>query len=79
MPAIVNYELCINCKACVAVCPLDPKAMEDSKGPDGKPQANPNVCVECGACVSACPQTAIEIKPKTLPTEVPAEDTAVEA
>lgn len=62
MPAVVDWDICINCKSCVKACPLDPKAMEDDKGPDGKPQANPATCVSCGACVASCSANAIELK-----------------
>lgn len=46
---IISQE-CINCGACVTVCPV--QAISDG---DGQQQINCDVCIECNACAEACP------------------------
>ena len=45
---------CINCSACVAVCPVE----AISEG-DGQYVIDPGTCTDCGACVDVCPVDAI--------------------
>lgn len=54
MAYVINPEICINCGACEAACPV--AAISEK---DGKRVINPETCIECGACVSTCPVAAI--------------------
>lgn len=54
-------ETCTNCKACVAVCPID------NINPDDVRDINPYECIRCHACVRTCPAGAIRfMKPGFL-------------
>lgn len=50
----VDAETCINCRRCIAVCPV--KFSNDASG-DHVEVIN-ELCVGCGACISACPTGA---------------------
>ena len=52
----VNKEICIQCGACVASCPMGAIELQD----DGS-YINPDMCIECGACASVCPVQAIAL------------------
>jgi ferredoxin len=47
---------CINCGACVDVCPVE----AISEGED-TPVIDRDVCTDCGACDEVCPVDAIKI------------------
>lgn len=56
----VDREKCIECKACLAVCPFT--VLEEV---DGKPQrAKRKVCLKCMHCGAVCPTGAITYKKK---------------
>ena len=58
---MVKKKLCINCGACVAVCPI--KAIfEDKLG-------NVYVCIHCGRCVEFCPHNCLAMEPVGLVEE----------
>lgn len=58
----VLREKCVNCHACIAVCPV--KYCNDGSGDHVKIDAN--TCIGCGACITACTHQA----------RVPLDDTA---
>lgn len=54
--AIINYDKCYNCKACIRACPYDAIAKID-----GKTTIIASKCIGCGACRIACRAQAIDI------------------
>jgi len=48
----VDFDKCIHCGKCEAICPMDIKMPEDNKSME---------CVRCGKCVSVCPVNAITL------------------
>lgn len=50
----VDQDLCVNCHACIAVCPV--KYCNDGSG--DYVNLNPDMCVGCGRCLSACSHNA---------------------
>jgi len=46
----VDKDKCINCHACIAVCPV--KICNDGSG--AYVNLNPNTCIGCGRCLTAC-------------------------
>ena len=70
----INPELCINCGACVDVCPVDVEDEFNGKLVTRKavyakyPTPVPNIyaidkqtCTQCGECVKICPTKAIDL------------------
>lgn len=55
--AYVNKEKCVNCCACIGVCPMGAISIKD-----GKSDIDQSKCVGCGQCAGTCPQQAIENK-----------------
>lgn len=51
---IYETQTCIECGACMAVCPTE--AIFEN---DGKYLVDKTKCVLCGACVNACPERVI--------------------
>ena len=57
-PTIIRHEeCCINCGACLAVCPSHALKMG---APDWKLRFSPDECLRCRQCVPACPMRAID-------------------
>jgi len=54
-----NDDLCVDCGACVGVCPPEALALER---PSMKVVLDPDRCVACGECVTACPVRAMELR-----------------
>lgn len=46
----VDYDNCIDCGKCIAVCKMDTKKVGDRE------------CIQCGECISVCPTNAISWK-----------------
>lgn len=61
MPAFVNPEKCVGCKACMHICPNDLMLVDA----DAKCAYNqePDACWECYACVKICPHAAVAVRP----------------
>jgi len=57
----VDSEKCVNCHACITVCPV--KYCNDGSG--DSVQVNPDMCIGCGACVVACTHGARVVKRDT--------------
>ena len=55
MPVTILKDLCIDCGACVGVCPTE--ALE--LGEDGKPVCIAEKCIDCDVCIASCPTEAI--------------------
>jgi len=53
-----NDERCVDCGACVAVCPSQALALER---PSMKVIFRADDCVACGECVPTCPVRAMEL------------------
>ncbi len=74
---IVDQEKCINCKKCVADCPV---LIIDGKTPFPEiKEGKAGNCLKCQHCLAVCPQAAISIwgrKPEdSIPTSSPIADT----
>ena len=55
----VNYDLCIDCGACYALCPVNAISFKEDHSID----FDENTCIgsPCGLCVDACPARAITL------------------
>jgi len=53
-----NDERCVDCGACVGVCPTKALVLER---PSMKVIFDPEECVVCGECVPSCPVRAMEL------------------
>ncbi|NVO12257.1 MAG: 4Fe-4S binding protein [Bacteroidales bacterium] len=53
----INKESCINCYACVRVCPV--KAIEVKAG-QNYAKILPERCIGCGSCLNICPVNAVQ-------------------
>lgn len=58
MPPLINNELCIACKKCADICPLDVIKYQD----DAVVVLYPDECWHCRACVMDCPKQAISMR-----------------
>ena len=55
-------RLCINCGACVPVCPTGAQGIDKS----GRRHFDRAKCIACGRCAEACPTRAMEISGRTM-------------
>lgn len=55
-------RLCINCGACVPVCPTGAQSMDES----GRHHFDRAKCIACGKCAEVCPTRAMEISGRTM-------------
>ena len=55
MPVKISKDLCIDCGACIGVCPT--AALE--LGDDGKVTCVEAACIDCDVCIASCPTEAI--------------------
>jgi ferredoxin len=57
--ALVYEELCISCKLCFEVCPVEGALFKVDGTRNRKdvifPRVDPELCIGCGACESVCP------------------------
>lgn len=58
MPPLINKELCITCKKCVEICPLDVLTYKDG----AIIVRYPDECWHCRACIMDCPKQAISMR-----------------
>lgn len=56
IPVIRDEDECVNCGACVSICPTRTFRFED-----WRVIADSGKCIQCGACVSGCPQRALKL------------------
>ena len=54
-----NDDRCVDCGACVGVCPTEALVLER---PSMKVIFEPDKCVVCGECVPCCPVAAMELR-----------------
>jgi NAD-dependent dihydropyrimidine dehydrogenase PreA subunit len=55
--ALVNWDKCTGCGACIDACPVKCFKMSDGK-------SEPHLaayCIDCGTCLEVCPTDAIVI------------------
>lgn len=52
----INYDLCIECEACIDNCPL--LAIYKNRKTN-LIIIDEDKCIECGACMESCPRIAI--------------------
>ena len=55
-PVIRDESECVNCGACVSICPTGTFRFED-----WRVVADSGKCIQCGACVVGCPQRALKL------------------
>jgi NAD-dependent dihydropyrimidine dehydrogenase PreA subunit len=53
---IVDIEKCIDCGACISLCPTDALHMDEKE----LLEYSLEKCIGCGLCIDACPRFAIE-------------------
>ena len=56
-PVIKDDDECVNCGACISVCPTVVISFRD----DWSVQMDLGKCVQCGACVTMCPHGALTV------------------
>lgn len=56
-PVIKDEEECVNCGACISVCPTGVIYFKD----DWSVVMDVSKCVQCGTCVTMCPQCALKL------------------
>ena len=56
-PIIKDDDECVNCGACISVCPTGVISFRD----DWSVQMDLDKCVQCGACVTMCPHAALTV------------------
>ena len=61
----IDYERCIDCGLCVAVCKGAPLFLDDT-GKVGIDQSNVFGCIGCGQCVAVCPKECISVAGRDL-------------
>ncbi|UCC67010.1 MAG: 4Fe-4S dicluster domain-containing protein [Armatimonadota bacterium] len=54
-----NDDRCVDCGACVGVCPTEALTLER---PSMRVLFDPDQCVVCGECVPCCPVEAMELR-----------------
>jgi ferredoxin len=59
--AVVDYDLCHYCGACVAVCPPDALFLTDAR------LEVMDACTGCGRCVKVCPVFALSVVERNAP------------
>jgi ferredoxin len=52
-----DEESCINCGACVSVCPVGAHSYQH----DWSVRLDKSACVQCRACITACPVNALKL------------------
>jgi ferredoxin len=57
LPIIKDDEQCVNCGACISVCPTAVISFKD----DWSIEMDVNKCVQCGTCVTMCPHGALKV------------------
>ena len=55
----VNWDKCVQCGACVAICPTDALFIKDNKTMEIAFDAEK--CIACELCIRPCPPRAIEV------------------
>lgn len=59
-PIILDDQKCINCSACISICPLKVFSLKE----DGSLLIDYEKCVQCGLCIPACPVQALGLPKK---------------
>lgn len=54
----IDRDKCVDCGACIAVCPTEAIRFKD----DWTIEVDEEECIRCGACVEACPTRALLIR-----------------
>jgi len=66
-PIIKDDERCVNCGACISICPTDVFEF----GKDWCVESKDEGCVRCGVCVSGCPLCALSLDESGLLSQEP--------
>jgi len=74
---VIDRSLCATCGACIAICPVDPKALSWK----GEEQSEPPIydyqkCIRCFCCQETCPHKAISVQTAMIGKILPAVVTA---
>jgi len=57
----INQSLCVQCKLCIEVCPVNIIAA-DEQGQINFIRKREHICLECGQCMAICTTKAIQVK-----------------
>ncbi|MFA5143592.1 MAG: nitroreductase family protein [Candidatus Omnitrophota bacterium] len=69
----VDAADCVNCGACVEVCPLNILVLDENKNPKAIAERE-KLCIDCGHCACVCPKGALSLGSMPIDTlkELPA-------
>ncbi|MEW6069782.1 MAG: 4Fe-4S binding protein [Candidatus Thermoplasmatota archaeon] len=59
-PIILSEEKCINCGACISICPTKVFGYKEDKSIS----VSYEKCIQCSLCINACPHQALRIPKK---------------
>lgn len=57
MPIHRDEEECIDCGACISVCPMNVYSFDNS----WSVQVDETKCIQCGVCIKMCPHGALKL------------------
>ena len=58
----IQQKMCTRCGTCVAICPIEPKAISFPEGNRERvPEHDYELCIRCYCCQEMCPEHAIDV------------------
>jgi uncharacterized protein (DUF362 family)/Pyruvate/2-oxoacid:ferredoxin oxidoreductase delta subunit len=64
---VINRKRCVRCGMCVAICPVQPKAVNWKSGDTSQPPRHDyGRCIRCYCCQEVCPEKAIIVQKPLL-------------
>ncbi len=57
-PIIHDEEECVDCGACISICPVNVFSFDD----EWELQVDKEKCIQCGTCIQMCPHDALTLE-----------------